>query len=112
MNIATLPNICHNRFRAFKLLFSLTALFTLLLPGQVIADIIYGSVQGVSQDNLTLIVYKGDKMVTSAAIRSIAKNKYEYRLNLTPGTYKLKYKNKSQTVVNYPGTNRVNIDFK
>lgn len=84
----------------------------LALPLPALADIVYGTVEGVTADNLTLIVYKGANMVTSTAIKSSTNNKFEYQLNLPPGSYRIRYKNLDQPIVNYPGTNRVNIYFK
>lgn len=85
---------------------------SLFLPVVVRADIVYGTVTGVIPDNLTLIVYKDNKMVSSAAIKPIGNHEYEYSLNLAPGSYRVTNNNVSRQIVNYPGTNRVNINFR
>lgn len=89
----------------------------MLLPLPAMADIVYGSVTGVIPGNLTLTVYKKDKMVIAAAIRHVGNNQYQYQLNLPPGEYQVVYeisdKNKvKRSIINYPGTNRANVDFQ
>lgn len=106
----------HHIYRTRIQLFEKSKLFLaaaclLLFPNLASADIVYGTITGVTPDNLTLVVYKGDKTVSSVALRSIGNNQYEYQLNLAPGSYDLLYNEVKKPIVNYPGTNRVNINY-
>ena len=97
--------------RRGKAIIPLVLSLSLFLPGLARADIVYGSVLGVTPNNLTLVVYKDEHPVTSTAIRLVGNNQYEYNLNLPAGSYTIIYNDISRSVVNYPGTNRVNINF-
>lgn len=107
-----LPSILVNIRSRIKSTILLSLVLSLFLPAMARADIVYGAVSGISPDNLTLVVYKGEVAITSAAIKVIGNNRFEYNLNLPPGTYNIVYNNVSRSIVNYPGTNRVNIDFQ
>lgn len=112
MNEFRLHHIYRTRIQLFeKLKLFLVVASLLLFPNPASADIVYGTVTGVSQDNLTLVVYKGDETVSSVALRSTGNNQYEYQLNLTPGSYDLQYNEVKKPIVNYPGTNRVNVNY-